>query len=167
MSSADLDFSLFSLLFLANFVSLLGLLYQLHTSKLCKLKFVESWLNRLFKRQLLNLASTGTPPITLFFGPVEIYRVIRKTVLKEECYISCLYAGWMGLNKFLCKIFIHEKNKKFANYVSKWADCSSRLFSLYFQFQYYAWIKLNKTLSNFWRGWVWPKSYVISGVGRA
>ena len=28
--------------------------------------------------------NTGTPPITLFFGPVEIYRVIRKTVLKED-----------------------------------------------------------------------------------
>ena len=31
-----------------------------------------------------NFESTGTPPITLFFGPGKIYRVIRKTVLKEE-----------------------------------------------------------------------------------
>ena len=31
---------------------------------------------------------TGTPPITLFFGPVEIYRVIGKTVLKEEGFSS-------------------------------------------------------------------------------
>ena len=30
------------------------------------------------------LASTGTPPITLFYGPGEIYRVIGKTVLKED-----------------------------------------------------------------------------------
>ena len=28
--------------------------------------------------------STGTPPITLFFGSEEIYGVIGKTVLKEE-----------------------------------------------------------------------------------
>ena len=32
------------------------------------------------------IINTGTPPITLFFGPGEIYRVMGKTVLKEECY---------------------------------------------------------------------------------
>ena len=31
-----------------------------------------------------NGSGTGTPPITLFFGPGKIYRVIGKTVLKEE-----------------------------------------------------------------------------------
>ena len=28
--------------------------------------------------------STGAPPITLFFGPEKNYRVIGKTVLKED-----------------------------------------------------------------------------------
>ena len=27
---------------------------------------------------------------------------------------NCLYTGWVGLNKFLRKIFAHEKNKKSA-----------------------------------------------------
>ena len=28
--------------------------------------------------------NTGTPPVTLFFEPGKIYRVIGKTVLKED-----------------------------------------------------------------------------------
>ena len=34
------------------------------------------------------MSYTGTPPITLFFGPGENYRVIGKTVLKEEGFSS-------------------------------------------------------------------------------
>ena len=30
------------------------------------------------------IGNTGTPPITLFFGPRKIYHVIGKTVLKED-----------------------------------------------------------------------------------
>ena len=29
---------------------------------------------------------TGNPPITLFFGPGEIYRVIGKTMLKKDLF---------------------------------------------------------------------------------
>ena len=29
---------------------------------------------------------------------------------------NCLYTGWLGLNKFLRKIFVHEKNKKSAKF---------------------------------------------------
>ena len=32
----------------------------------------------------LHVCNTGAPPITLFFGPGKIHRVIGKTVLKED-----------------------------------------------------------------------------------
>ena len=40
---------------------------------------------------------TDTPPITLFFGPGEIYRVIGKTVLKEEGF-SSKWENWAVKN---------------------------------------------------------------------
>ena len=38
------------------------------------------------KPAMTDFKYTGTPPITLFFGPKKIYRVIGKTVLKEDLF---------------------------------------------------------------------------------
>ena len=45
-----------------------------------------------------KIYGTGTPPITLFFGPGKIYRVIGKTVLKEDWFST--KSGEMGQINF-------------------------------------------------------------------
>ena len=37
-----------------------------------------------------------------------------------------LYIRWVGLNKFLCKIFIHEKNEKSGNFFHQYIKIISQ-----------------------------------------
>ena len=39
---------------------------------------------------------------------------------------NCLYTGWVGLNKFLRKIFIHEKNEKSGNFFHQYIKIISQ-----------------------------------------
>ena len=52
----------------------------------------------------------------LDWGPFIYY--VRKIVggWVQAIAYNCLYTGWVGLKKFLRKIFIHEKNKKSAKF---------------------------------------------------
>ena len=57
-------------------------------------------------------------------GPFIYY--LRKIVGLEDIAYNCLYTGWVGLNKFLRKIFIHEKNEKSGNFFHQYIKIISQ-----------------------------------------